>query len=255
MDDVAQFRGALAVSGIVHLVGLVALLSTGIAGDFQPPVVYSVTIEAGKSLGGIQQAAKKETKEPPAPPKKVSGAAEAKSKPTTKSEEKAEVSVRETKPAKKIETKPKEEKKPPKPVKTPSLSDINKQLDSALQRYLGESTSAGGKGFGAGQVGGKGMGGGAVRPPEFFRYRQLLESHVKEGWRWYDTNAALMAQIEFSISPEGELSEVRLGASSGNAEFDESALRAVRKASPVPAPPPAVYQFFKSVRMTFDPRG
>ena len=232
------------------------LLSSGIAGDFQPPVVYSVTIEAGKSLGGIQQTAKKETKEPPAPPKKVSGSVEV--KPTEKQQkkdEKAEISVRETKPAKKVETKPKEEKKPPKPVKTPSLSDINKQLDSALQRYLGESTAAGGKGFGAGQVGGKGMGGGAVRPPEFFRYRQLLESHVKEGWRWYDTNAALMAQVEFGISPEGELSDVRLAASSGNSEFDESALRAVRKASPVPAPPPAVYQFFKDVRMTFDPRG
>ena len=99
------------------------------------------------------------------------------------------------------------------------------------------------------------MGGGLVRPPEFFAYLRILERHIKDGWRWYDDTTPLRVQIEFEIAPDGIVSGIRIAASSGSAKFDDSVLRAIKKASPVPPPPPSVYeQYFKSVRMTFDPQ-
>ena len=98
------------------------------------------------------------------------------------------------------------------------------------------------------------MGGGVVRPPEFFTYKDLIESQIKGGWRWFDTRAALSAQVEFSISPQGKVSQIIIASSSRSTEFDESALRAVAKANPLPPPPSTVYRFFARVRMTFDPR-
>ena len=134
--------------------------------------------------------------------------------------------------------------------------DIDKRLNAAVQRYTGESTDAGGeKRFGAGKLGGNKMGGGEVRPAAFFIYRDLLKNHIKSGWRWYDTSAALLAVVQFDLAPSGAIDNIRLLESSGNALFDESVIRAVAKANPAPQPPPEVYEaFFKSVTMRFDPR-
>jgi len=123
-----------------------------------------------------------------------------------------------------------------------------------MQRYLGESTESTGKGFGAAKLGGNGMGGGVQRPPEFFTYRQILRDSVKRGWKWYNTQAALVTWVTFDIGPDGVISNVSVSEGSGNREFDESVLRAVYKASPLPPPPATVYNDFRSVRLSFDPR-
>ena len=132
-------------------------------------------------------------------------------------------------------------------------ADIDNQLNKAMQRYLGESTAAGGEGFGAGRLGGQGMGGGAVRPPEFFTYRALLIQYIKAGWKWPERTSRLIAQVELEIEPTGNIRRFALAQSSGDGQFDESVLRAVEKANPLPPPPKEVYEFFKSVRVTFDP--
>jgi colicin import membrane protein len=93
-----------------------------------------------------------------------------------------------------------------------------------------------------------------VRPPEFFVYEKIVRSRIKEAWRWYDTNTTLITQVAFEIDPDGRTTGVRITQSSGNSSFDDSVVRAVIKASPLPPPPESVYQFFKSVRVTFDPR-
>ena len=261
---------------------------------FKPPEVYSVTFEGGATLGGLSQVPDKQESEMAPPKKiadtqdtdtkktetKVEDAEvslakkEATPKPTKKPTAKP-TKQPTPKPTKKPTPKPTAKKKPtpkattkPKPQSTPkkaasskptakptlSKADINKKLQQAVQRYKGESASAGGQGFGAGKLGGSKMGGGIVRPPEFFRYKRLLESHIKSGWRWYDTSAALASQVVFSLSERGRISQVVLASSSGNREFDDSVLRAVSKASPAPVPPSNVYQFFDKVRITFDPR-
>ncbi len=241
-----------ALIGHVVLFILVLLGSAPYFSEIGKPIIYSVSIEGGKSLGGISQVPKDEKKVAVAPPKKVAGDVQQKV-PEVKPE-KADVSLADKKKKEEIK------KATPKPTVKPtpkkaSSADINKQLSAAVQRYLGESSDAGGKGFGAGSLGGNKMGGGLVRPPAFFIYRDLLKNHIKSGWRWYDTSAALQAEIIFEIQPDGSLINVRIGKGSGNAEFDNSVLRAVLRASPVPPPPQEVYEpFFKYVTMTFDPR-
>ena len=108
-------------------------------------------------------------------------------------------------PSKKTDT-----KSDPKQTKKSDGEDVDKRLQAALQRYLGESSEGGGKGFGAARVGGQGMGGGVVRPPEFFVYEKLLRSRIKDAWRWYDTNASLITQVSFEIEPDGMVKNVRL---------------------------------------------
>ncbi len=226
----------------------------------EPATVYSVTVEAGSAIGGVSQVAKDDKKSPIAPHKKVAkeektqkkDVVEKKEEKREKEKEKAEISLKQKKDEqlkREAEKKKAEAKK-----ESESAAELNKQLEKAMQRYKGESTDAGGKGFGAAALGGKGMGGGVLLPAEALAYRDTLKDKIKEGWRWYDTNAALVTTVTFDISQSGELSQISVSTSSGNREFDDSVLRAIFKASPVPAPPEKVYQYFKRVRMVFDPR-
>lgn len=229
-------------------------------GLVEPATVYSVTVEAGSVIGGVSQVAKDDKKSPLAPHKKVAKEeksqkkeiAEKKEEKREKEKEKAEISLKQKKEEQL--KKEAEKKKAQAKKESDSAAEINKQLEKAMQRYKGESTDAGGKGFGAATFGGKGMGGGVLLPAEALAYRDTLKDKIKEGWRWYDTNAALVTTVTFDIAPNGDLSQVSVSTSSGNREFDDSVLRAIFKASPVPAPPEKVYQYFKRVRMVFDPR-
>jgi TonB family protein len=289
-----HFLLGLAVSLAAHGV-LAIMLVVKIAGDFgelPEPIVYSISIEGGKSLGGVSQIPKPDQKQPVAPPKNVRNEEpevqqERREEPPEKAADRrdepevddAEVSVAESRPTP-VPARPTPAPQPsarPTPRstarptavptavpkkderrKTPEKStgeDVDKRLQAALQRYLGESSESKGQGFGAARVGGAGMGGGVVRPPEFFAYQKIIKARIKEGWRWYDVQAALITQVSFDIEPNGEIRNVRVVKSSGDSSFDESVQRAVVKASPLPAPPASVYeQFFKSVRIAFDPR-
>lgn len=262
-------KAGLTISTFGHLAVLFFLMVGSLlsADRIAPQVVYSVTLEGGKALGGIAQTAKKE-KTQLAPHKKIQ---EPKKEAPKKEEKKVAVKKEEKKvePKKEdVKVKPKEVQKKPEPKATPppkksepkktetkaeSQADIDKRLQQAVQRYTGESTAAGGTGFGAGRVGGESMGGGVQRPPEFFTYKAILEDFLKSGWRWYDPRANLQAQVGFVLKPDGELTDIKLIASSGLSQYDESVLRAVKKASPVPIPPENVYHFFKEVRITFVP--
>lgn len=296
------FALGIAYSAALHI-GLGIFFYAGGAFDlseFKQPVIYSVTIEGGKTLGGMSQVPKDDKKAPIAPPKNVQEAPAApKTEPVKKEEvakdekkeeekakevEDAEVSLQEKKEKEEEEKKKKEaevkkadeekkarEKKAKdeevkkkeaqakavadaKKAKEQGAAAVNKNYQAAIQRYLGESSDAGGKGFGAARIGGSGMGGGQVRPPEFFIYKKVLEEHIKAGWRWHNTSMALVTQVIIDIEADGRIRNVTLAQSSGNSEFDESVVRAIQKSSPVPRPPTTVYQWFRSVRMTFDPR-
>jgi len=249
----------VATSSFGHLILILALAFNIVLGPgrIKDQIVYSVTLEGGKSLGAISQVPK-DKKSVMAPPKKAETPkkttlqkkkAEDKKKIPEKAPEKAKedkkaIPIKESKAKKEDNKNKKVEEKP---------VDLDQKLQQAVQRYTGESAAAGGSGFGAGRLGGEQLGGGVVRSPEFFAYKELLENYIKSGWRWYDPNAKLAAQIEFNLSPEGKIEEIKISGSSGVAEFDDSALRAVNKANPVPAPPESVYEFFKNVRITFEP--
>ena len=184
----------------------------------------------------------KEKKEKPEPPKKEEPKKEAPKKQVPKKKESSKKETKKTSPKKsKLDAKKK------------ALANINKSYEEALQRYSGESTNAGGQGFGSTGQGGKGMGGGVQKPPEWHRYARVLEAYIKEGWNWHDRKASILASTSFKISKQGIISNIRLVESSGNPLFDDSVLRAISKASPVPAPPPRFYEDFKFIVMDFKP--
>lgn len=135
-------------------------------------------------------------------------------------------------------------------------SDRDKKLSETLKRlknqYEGESADAGGKGFGAAKLGGKGMGGGTLTSLEKLAYSNALKTHVKSGWRWMGGSDVLKAQVRVKLLPSGQIEDVRIEQGSGNSTFDDSVVRAVYKASPVPPPPADLYEEFKDVRFTFD---
>jgi colicin import membrane protein len=261
------FTVGLAISTGLHIL-LLLLLFLNFGGAGRPigeQIVYSVTIEGGKTIGGISQVAKKDDSNV-APPKNV--ASTEKETREEKNDTDAEVvevkePVKKPEPKKEPPKKAEPEKKKPTEVKKtaekpkakePTSADINKDYQKAMQRYLGESTESTGQGFGAAKLGGNGMGGGVLRPPEFFTYRQVLRDSVKRGWKWYNTQASLVTWVTFDIGVDGVISNVAVAESSGNREFDDSVLRAVYKASPLPPPPASVYNDFRSVRLSFDPR-
>ncbi len=248
-----------------------------IPAEFARPIVYSVSIEGGKTLGGRTQVPQTDKPTPLAPPKNVSTPPETKPKEVAKADPKedpkvkvvdAEVSLATKKPAptpkplptpkvdpKKVVNDKLGVKQPkPTPVKKAEVVDPDKEYQRAMQRYLGESADAGGKGFGAALQGGKGMGGGVLASPEFIAYLNLLKSHVHRGWRWNDHASGYRARVYFRIEPDGAIKDVRMVDGSGSREFDDSVLRALAKADPVPPPPEKVYSAFKEVRMVFDPQ-
>jgi len=97
----------------------------------------------------------------------------------------------------------------------------------------GSSQGAGGSGGGAQ---------GTVRlPPELREYFRRLEEAVREAWVLPEPVAReagnLMVELRIVIERDGRVSETRVERSSGNAYFDDSVRRAIRKASPLPVPP------------------
>ncbi len=285
-DD--YFRFGMSVSLVAHAILAILLIFKILPdmGEFQEPIIYSISIEGGKNIGGITQVPKDDKKSPVAPVKNVT--AETKKDPEVKEQPKeeesekpqepeddAEVSVTEKKPTPKPTAQPAKPTPKPKPTtkatpvptKKPDAKkgtksqksdgdEVDKRLQAGLQRYLGESTRANGQGFGAAKVGGSGMGGGQVVPAEVMAYNKLILARIKEAWRWFDPNSPLITQLTFMIEQDGAVSSVRIVKGSGNGGFDESVQRAIIKASPLPPPPARYYEqyYAQGARITFDPR-
>ncbi|GLK69963.1 TonB family protein [Ancylobacter dichloromethanicus] len=72
-------------------------------------------------------------------------------------------------------------------------------------------------------------------------WRSRLMAHLNRHKRYPSgESGAGKARVAFSINRSGRVLSARLVGSSGNASFDREAVAMVRRASPVPAPPPEV---------------
>ena len=130
---------------------------------------------------------------------------------------------------------------------------LEKALKNAKIRYEGESADAGGEGIGAAKLGGKGFGGGTLADPEFIAYMKLLDQLVHEKWSWLPGSDRLQATVEVYLQPDGQMTSVRIAKASGNSAFDDSVMRAVYGANPVPPPPQKFYDTkFRVVTFSFD---
>lgn len=167
-----------------------------------------------------------------------------------KAEEEREKKLEDEKKAEEQKKKADDEKKKhDRAERDKQLADIVRKMKD---RYEGESADAGGKGFGAAAEGGKGMGGGTLASAEKIAYQNALQQAVKQGWHWMNTTDHLVARVQVTIQPNGVVQDVNIVQASGNRNFDDSVVRAVFKASPLPPAPADLYSQFSNVTFSFD---
>lgn len=109
------------------------------------------------------------------------------------------------------------------------------RLDLSAVRPPARKAAAGAQG------GMPGAAGTAKVPPEILAYARALDEKVRSNWTVPELAekeaGALMVQVRITIEKDGRVSNVRMEKDSGNPYFDDSILRAIEKASPLPVPP------------------
>jgi periplasmic protein TonB len=91
-----------------------------------------------------------------------------------------------------------------------------------------------GEGYGVGT--GKGSM-GIQQDPQFLLYYQTVQDRIKKAWNYVGGSADLTTTVQFAIGPDGNLTGVRVTQSSRDPAFDDSVIRAIRRAAPFPPPP------------------
>ena len=100
-----------------------------------------------------------------------------------------------------------------------------------------------GAGYGVG--GGKGSV-GILQDAEFILYYKTVQEEIKKSWTFTGGANDLTATVNFAIGPDGALTAVKIGTSSNDSAFDDSVIRAIRRAAPFPAPPEKFRDQFSS---------
>jgi colicin import membrane protein len=111
---------------------------------------------------------------------------------------------------------------------------------------------------GAGMAGG--MGSGGQRALELIDiYKIEVAFQVERQWAFSEQLAgdgqALQARLVFRVLPSGEVTDIRFTERSGNSYLDESAYKAVVKASPVSPHPQGIRELYVTVALRFTPQG
>lgn len=284
LQDDNRLSRMVAVSAVLHMVVITALIISTARNrsGHALPIAYTVALVDPAALGtnlpgggGEKPAAPRPqptpaAKEPPAAKKeepKVAQPLQPKEKEAVKLPEK-EKRV-EKPPVKPEPAKAKLEEKKPEPAKaeTPPLpnQEREKQILAAIEKIKGkvEKDSPGGQESGPGSSkssgpatlgGAPGEGGGGVaRGLEFIMYTEQVKRRVKESWIVTEKKPGLSATIRFSVQPDGEVVGIELVKPSGDHAFDQSVMRAISKANPLPPPPQAYQQEFatQKVEVTF----
>jgi len=87
------------------------------------------------------------------------------------------------------------------------------------------------------------------------KYIEIIKQKVTRNWlRPAASKKGLACKVLVRLIPGGEVVEVRIISSSGDASFDRSVETAVLKASPLPLPPdPLLFERFRELKFLFSP--
>jgi len=146
---------------------------------------------------------------------------------------------------------------------TPSVSERLKQIHDELikgEKNAKQSANRGsgpvvantvsnGVGYGVGP--GKGSA-GLEEDTEFLLYYKDVQGKIKDAWSFSGGDPKLTATVTFGINPDGTLNGLRIVSSSRDPAFDDSVVRAIKRAAPF-LPPPEKYrsQFAGGVEAQF----
>jgi colicin import membrane protein len=270
----------LTVSLALHAVLISLMFAMSFIPSSAPPAppVYVVDLLGGErigrtNLGSELTAVPKQTVKRSEP--------EAVAAPESKKEipEKTKVAEKKTPVEEEVpaaKEKPTKQKSAPESTKTvknesqpePSVDSVRERLiqaaaeraksrpEQAPKPAKAEVFSAGsGEGDGAASLGVGGRGGaGVLKGMEFVIYQNRMLSTIKDNWAWVGQRTNLRVVVQFGIKENGEITGLKVLQPSGDVTYDESVLRAVKKSSPLPAPPSAYRKDFAEVELTFRPR-
>ena len=281
----------LLFSLVLHGIFVAALFIASFLPSSTPPEVpvYVVDLVGGEKIGGMklgtemrsppEAAVKAPEATPatsaPAPKPEVKKETAEKSKPVEKNtaEEKKIVIKEKTKPESAKPDPALAKKEPAKEMKQEAKSE-SASADSVRERLLqaavdraksrenpqkpakGDTYSAGsGEGEGAAGLGSGGRGGpGIVKGMDFIIYQNRMLGTIKDNWTWVGQRSNLKVVVHFGVKETGEIVGLKIVQPSGDPSYDESVLRAVKKSSPLPAPPESYRKDFADVELTFRPR-
>jgi colicin import membrane protein len=247
-------RGPLYPIYTVDLVGGEKIGATNLGTELEPAPKAAPEKAESKPTVPVAEAKKETKKEKAKPVEKIAPVQE-------------KVTLRETikkEPAKKELTK---EAKNESKAEEDSLDRVRERLlQSALERAKnrtesGQKTSKGeqissgtGQGQGAASLGPGGVGGGVVKGMDFIIYQNRMLDTIKGNWAWVGQRTNLMVVVHFSIKDNGDIIGLKIVQPSGDLSYDESVLRAVKKSSPLPAPPESYRKDFADVEISFRPK-
>ncbi len=120
--------------------------------------------------------------------------------------------------------------------------------DSGARGPVASNANTAGNGYGVGSGSGS-M--GKLEDLQYLLYFRTVQQRVKDAWTFPGGSNDLSADAEFSIGADGTLNSVKIAKSSGDSAFDESVLRAIRRAAPFPPPPDRYRAQFSDVVSTF----
>jgi TonB family protein len=269
-QDTQKVVGMFAVSAFGHLLFFILLMvmPTSLPSSYSlAPAAISVDLVSmppGEPAPAAPAAEPEPSPavEPEAPPP------EAVSIPEPEPEPEPEAVPVETKPAptkvvkslkeqtrtKKTAQKPAVEK--PKPPAAPARQrQVSKAIESMRQKVATQEKARSTSGSGSG--GGGGGGGTVLSRIENYRLEAALA--VAQNWAFSQelagADGGLVTLIRFRILPNGDLTNIEIVQSSGNRYLDESALRAVQKASPVAPHPEGLGRPYIEVGIRATPAG
>ena len=152
----------------------------------------------------------------------------------------------------------------PKPTGKPTgkpegATDGSDPYSAAAEKWRTKGATGGGGGLGGtdtgsgpmGTPGYGGGGGGQVVGFEFLAYQQRVVTAVKGVWTNAVPRPGLVAKVRFQIAANGAVSGVHLEQPSGDGVFDGSAMRAVERSNPLPAPPARYVNEFREFMIEF----
>ena len=127
---------------------------------------------------------------------------------------------------------------------------VSGELAALRKSEGGNIFTAGGTGTG-GAFGGKGSGAGGTGSGLMSVYGDIVKQVIKKNWRYpaFGTETNVAVVLEINIDPQGKITGARVATPSGNAGFDDSALRAVHETQALP--PPRV-KSLDTLRITFN---
>lgn len=115
-------------------------------------------------------------------------------------------------------------------------------------------TDAGAKGTTQGSTAGS-LEGSSAASALVGLYGQKVREVIEREWRLINDQglSGLKAVVEVQIRKTGDIISIQVVRPSGNSMFDDAALRAVRKAAPLPAVPEVIVQSNTKLILTFQP--